>query len=452
MQNIFIVILIYWLAFIPLIFIVLFFDKRRRKTTLIGFLCLITFFPILGNFIFLFSGWITYTKKDQILFTAKVSKLIKEYEISKTKIISCSSVISYKKSQCFLDGAKWMNAILTSIEKAKKEICLSFFYILQGRNRAALLKALEKKLAQGVKVYISIDGASTYFGAKNKTLLQLKNKGAIIEIIKPIWGILTSHGNNLRNHYKLVIIDGYYSFVGGANIADLYVHQKKRMGYWNDSYFGVNGFQISQTLKNVIRINAKHFENFDYINQDKKEAENNTLEIVENQPELLINKHELAIKELIKHCKSRFYIYIPYLSPPSWLINDLIKMKKRGIEVKVMIPHYADKKLVYVLTKHFAHYLKGKGVIVKLLKHTYVHSKTIICDNKVFTGTSNFDNRSFYMNYEIMFLFSEENMVKKFVQKWFYDELSCINLSEKQKLSLFEKCFLPIAMMFRTTI
>ena len=444
----------YWLLPIPIIIIMLSMDNRRRQETIIGFIAAILLIPIIGNFLFILNGIISYTKEDQIVFTNQISSIIKNNSIiDKNTFLKGAVTATYEKSYCFLDSSSWMNSIHDAILNAKNEICISFFYILQGRNKSALLKALKIKLKQGVKVYVAIDGSSKMFGAKNNDLISLEKEGAIIEIIKQFKGRFpTSFSANLRAHYKVVIIDAHKCFVGGANIGDLYIHQKKRMGYWNDNYFYIQGSNIAQILKRIISINANKFHGFEYVWEEKSDSVLNNMEVIENQPEYTYIKHEAAVKKLMEKCKKKFYIYIPYLSSPEWLIKGLINLAKKGIDVKVMIPHYADKKSVYIITKYNASRLNKKNIKVLMLKHSYVHSKTILCDDVVFSGTNNFDNRSFYMNYELMFLINEPNSTRTFFQKWYYDELSCIKWNNKKhKLSHFGKVLLPFLFLFRTT-
>ena len=81
-------------------------DNRRRQETIIGFIAAILLIPIIGNFLFILNGIISYTKEDQIEFTNRVSSIIKNnLIIDKNPFLKGAVTATYEKSYCYLDSS-----------------------------------------------------------------------------------------------------------------------------------------------------------------------------------------------------------------------------------------------------------------------------------------------------------------------------------------------------------
>ena len=91
----------------------------------------------------------------------------------------------------------------------------------------------------------------------------------------------------------------------------------------------------------------------------------------------------------------------PYLILDEQLENALSLAAKSGIDVRIIIPHIPDKKLVFELSKSYAEKLILSGVKIFEFAPGFVHSKTVLVDGNMATvGTVNFDYRSLYLHFE----------------------------------------------------
>ena len=111
---------------------------------------------------------------------------------------------------------------------------------------------------------------------------------------------------------------------------------------------------------------------------------------------------------MILSAKENIYIQTPYFIPDESLLSALKIAKLSGVDIKIMIPAKPDKKFVYCATLSYVKDLLSTGI--EFYRYNgFLHSKTVIIDNKVVSiGSCNFDNRSFALNFELtVFLFDK---------------------------------------------
>jgi len=102
-----------------------------------------------------------------------------------------------------------------------------------------LLKVLQQKAAGGVKVRILLDGLGSHTLAGR--FKKLRQSGIEVEWFYPLkFPSLSSH-LNLRNHRKIVLVDGQVAFLGGLNVGDEYLSRNKRFGFWRNNFLKLEG-------------------------------------------------------------------------------------------------------------------------------------------------------------------------------------------------------------------
>ena len=107
---------------------------------------------------------------------------------------------------------------------------------------------LTRKAKEGVIVNILFDSVGSYGRLKRATMERLQNHQNIEIAAFNRVGISLGPYINYRDHRKIVIVDGKYSYVGGINIADEYVHYIERYGFWRDGGVCIEGEAIEPLL------------------------------------------------------------------------------------------------------------------------------------------------------------------------------------------------------------
>ena len=234
-----------------------------------------------------------------------------------------------------------------------------------------------------------------------------RNFGIKCVVFNPILPILSLSHNN-RDHKKIAVIDGKIAYTGGLNIADEYVNKKTRFGHWKDTGIKL----IGDATKSFTLM---FLETWHYFRDSSEDCSIylNSMPMIHNElskgyvqpylgdPMLENNIAREIYINIINNATDYVYITTPYLAIDQEFLLSLTNASKRGVDVKIITPHIPDKNYIFRVTQSYYKDLISHGAKIYEYAPGFIHSKTIIADDKLATvGTVNFDYRSFYHNYE----------------------------------------------------
>jgi len=314
--------------------------------------------------------------------------------------------IYYNDNAKYFDvGDKYYENLKQDLLNAKKYILLEFFIISAGKMWDEIYEILKQKSKENVKIYIIYDSLGSLLKKPKKLNKQLEKINVNVLPFNPLTPFIRSYINH-RDHRKIVVIDGLIAYTGGINIGDEYINIKSRLGHWKDCGVRITG----ESVKNLIviffklwNINAKKQINYTKYIEEIKDTKTKHGYIIpySDNPLYKWNPSENTYINMIKNSKKYVYIMTPYLILDRETNQALINASLSGIDVRIMTPYIPDKKLVNACTKSFYGELLSAGIKIYEYKPGFIHSKTIVSDDEVaYIGTTNFDYRSFYLNYE----------------------------------------------------
>ena len=126
------------------------------------------------------------------------------------------------------------------LEKAKRFIFLEYFIVEEGFMWNSILEILEEKAKQGVDVRLIYDDVGCIVTLPHNYKNTLEAKGIKCKVFNPVKPFFTRRLNN-RDHRKIVVIDGDVGFTGGINLADEYINEYEKHGYWKDAGIMLKG-------------------------------------------------------------------------------------------------------------------------------------------------------------------------------------------------------------------
>ena len=104
---------------------------------------------------------------------------------------------------------------------------------------------------------------------------------------------------------------------------------------------------------------------------------------------------------MLNNAKKYVYIMTPYLIVEDEVINAITMASKKGVDVRICLPHIPDKKVAFALARTHYRTLLEAGVRIYEYTPGFAHSKTWLSDDSYgFVGTINLDYRAFYLNFE----------------------------------------------------
>lgn len=298
--------------------------------------------------------------------------------------------------------------LLTELKNAKKFIFLEYFIIENGEFWGEILKILEEKANSGVEVKLIYDDIGCMNTLPGNYIKQLQKMKINAVLFSKLRGSADGEFNN-RTHRKMTIIDGRVVFTGGINLADEYVNKAKRFGHWKDFAIKIEGMAINEFTKlfltdfytNNKKEKEINFENY-YIANDVEETQGFVVPFGDGpKPIYMDGVGKTAIINLLNSAVKSVCITTPYLVADTEMMRAIENTAKRGVEVKLIVPHVADKKLIFGVTKSNYQILMKSGVKVYEYSPGFIHSKLYVADNTTaIVGTMNLDYRSLSHNFE----------------------------------------------------
>ncbi|MBO4982179.1 MAG: cardiolipin synthase [Lachnospiraceae bacterium] len=315
--------------------------------------------------------------------------------------------------------------ILAELKKAEKFIFLEFFIVEEGVFWNSILEILKQKAKEGVEVRFMYDGMCVlallpYFYPR-----LLREDGIKCKMFSPIKPLFSSHYNN-RDHRKILVIDGKVAFTGGTNLADEYINQRERFGHWKDTAVMLKGKAVEKftylflEMWNISEQKPEEYEKYrsphtDTIRQDGYFIPYGVSPFGEER----IGKR--VYLDILNTARDYVHIMTPYLILDYEMMMALVYAAKRGIDVKIIMPHIPDKKAAFALAKTYYNELLEAGVAIYEYTPGFVHAKIFVSDDeKAVVGTVNLDYRSLYHHFEcgvILYRNSEISAVEADYQK-----------------------------------
>ena len=312
----------------------------------------------------------------------------------------------------FPSGEEFFPEMLKEMDKAKEFILVEYFIIASGKMWQAFKDMLLKKANEGVQIRMIFDDFGCLFTMPPNFELYMQGLHENIRCLSfnYVLPILSMRVNN-RDHRKLLVIDGKVGFTGGINLADEYINEKLRFGYWKDT-----GIKISGNATNSLTTMFFHIWNAFYPKKEKLQEflrfEQHPIEAGGEEKQFWVQPYDDSpldgenvgvnvYMDMIQRAQNYVYVATPYLILDDFMRNALCLAAKRGVDVRILTPGIPDKKTVFRLTR--ANYSTLIKAGVKIYEYTggFVHAKQMVCDDdSAVVGTINLDYRSLYLHFE----------------------------------------------------
>ncbi len=418
----------FWLliCLIKIICIAKILTSYNSKNYKIAWILLILLLPLVGLVLFFltFNRQLSkrYQRKAQEISNAKKTKSNINIQNSENFQWLCdiadTHLYTNTKAKYYSLGEDMWKDMLEDLKKAKKFIFIEIFSIEFGEFWNSILAILREKVQNGILVRVIYDDIGC-----SKTLPEnydktLKEMGIECIIFSKIKSPSIKDLNN-RGHRKMIIIDGIISYTGGINFADEYVNLYKKYGHWKDGGIKLEGNATNELtylfLKDYEMNKKGMVELFEpYYKYSSLEKDGYMIPFGDG-PTPLYQKRvtKTMIINLINHAQKYIYITTPYIMIDNELINALKDASQKGIDIRIIIPHIPDKKLIFKITKSYCSLLMKFGIKIYEYKPGFMHTKTYFRDDiEAIIGTSNLDYRSLIHHFEDNVYFFHHSVIE----------------------------------------
>ena len=343
-----------------------------------------------------------------------------------------------------VDGDDTYPAMIDAVEGAKASISfMSYIFEAKGVG-AKMVDALAAAVERGVEVRVLIDDVGTRY-ARPRIHRVLKRRGVAVATFLPALLPRSFTHFNLRNHCKIMVVDGRTGFTGGINIRDAHVLSTEPKHPIRDLHFRVRGPVVSQLQETFAK-------DWAFTTGEKLKGSiwfpelgpcgNVLARGIIDGPDRTINSLELVFLGAITAARRSIRIVTPYFLPEHGLLQALQLAAKRGVDVDIVLPERGNLPVVrWAMWAHYRQALRG-SVRLWLTPAPFDHAKLMVVDAYwACLGSANWDPRSLRLNFEFNLETYDEalgEMLDVHAQKRI-ESARLLTMEELDARSLFEK-------------
>ena len=321
------------------------------------------------------------------------------------------------------DYQESLDAMADAVRTATNYVHVEFYILQSDAATDNFFRALEEAARRGVSVRVLLDHwANRYKPRYRQTVARLNRMGADWHVMLPVQP-LKGHMQrpDLRNHRKLLVVDGRVAFMGSQNITDSTYNLPKNIKrglHWVDLMVRLDGPIVASV--NAIFLSDWYSETDQVLSDiDIAHATQGTgdldCQVVPSGPGFEVENNLRLFLSLLYSAKRRIMIVSPYFVPDEALLLAVTAASDRGVEIELFVSEEGDQAMVYHAQRSYYEALLRGGVRIWMYRKPYIlHTKSLTIDDEVAViGSSNMDMRSFGLNLEISLLVRGEEFVRE---------------------------------------
>jgi cardiolipin synthase len=319
-----------------------------------------------------------------------------------------------------------IDRIIEVIDTAERTVHVQMYIFALDSVTERFVRALERAHDRGVAVKVLVDPIGSYKYPGYWKLKKRLDRGGIpwhpmlpVSIAK-----LTFRRLDLRNHRKIIVVDGKIAFMGSLNMIEPEYQRKKnhRMGrQWVDTMIEMSG-EVALHLDTVFAIDWSSEEFDPPEEQPIMEAppfsasdRGNLVQVLPSGPGYTTMPNLRVFNDLIYAATDRLIVVSPYFVPDESMLVAITSAAYGGVRVELYVNEKSDQFMVGHAQQSYYQALLDAGVIIyRYPAPKILHAKFMVVDGEIAVfGSSNMDMRSFGLNYEISILATQGSIVPR---------------------------------------
>jgi cardiolipin synthase len=315
------------------------------------------------------------------------------------------------------DGMAAYEQLLALIDGARREISIATFILGHDAVADRIIEHLAARARTGVRVRFLLDGVGALMTHPG-SLGRLREAGARVTSFMPPFRHPFRGHSNLRNHRKIVIVDGEQAVVGGMNLAREYMGPQAP---WVDLAVRLRGPVVAD-LDGIFEADwlfaqgGRQSASAPALRPPPPtdpgpHAAGSLAQVVPNGPDVANDTLYDGLLSAIFEARHRIWIVTPYFIPDETLTRALELACRRGVDVRILVPRHSNHRLADLGRGSYLRQVQEEGARI-LLHPRMVHAKATLIDERcAIVGSANADMRSFFFNFEVcVFLYSRTDI------------------------------------------
>ncbi|HIZ37561.1 MAG TPA: cardiolipin synthase [Candidatus Ruania gallistercoris] len=311
-------------------------------------------------------------------------------------------------------------AMVADIDRAEQYVHVEFFILTHDETTAPFFDALARARRRGVTVRVLVDHLSALtYPYRRRTARILTEMGAELRMMLPVSPIRSGRRLDLRNHRKLVVIDGVVGHTGSMNMIADHYHKRKalRRGlHWHELMMRMQGPVVREL--DAVFVTDWYSETDELLPLDYSAVPATAPALLDAQvlpsgPSFDNDNNLKLFAAAIHNARRRISITSPYFVPDETIQKAMVTAAARGLEVELFVAEISDQFMVFHAQRSYYEELLRAGVRIYLYRApTVLHAKHLSIDDDVaIIGTSNMDIRSLSLHMELMVMLVGDHLV-----------------------------------------
>ena len=294
-------------------------------------------------------------------------------------------------------------AMLAAIDGAATSIALATYIFDRGQVADRFLDALARAVERGVQVRVLIDGVGVRY-SRPSILHALRRRKIPVALFLPSPIPLPHPYFNLRNHRKLLVVDGKVGFCGGLNIRDGCLLSLHTPDATQDMHFRLAGPVVRQLMSALAfdwRYTTGKQLTGDHWFPELAPAGEIPARGIPDGPDEDFEALLFTLLGALAQATRSVRIMTPYFLPDAPLLDALKVAGLRGAQVEIVLPERGNLRMVQWAQTAQLRRVLGSGCRVWLTPAPFDHSKLMVVDGLwSLIGSANWDPRSLRLNFE----------------------------------------------------
>lgn len=412
--------------------------RNRRPQTAMAWLLAIFFIPYLGILLFLVFGSARLPKhrrrkqhevNEYIRETTEGMDLVEEspdwppwlrpiVELNRT--LGAMPLVGGNSARMWADNQEAFDAMTEAVARAKRVVHVEFYILSLDETTRPFFEALADARRRGVKVRVLLDHLGNWqYPGFRRTKRFLDAAGVDWHLMLPLQPFKGRFQRpDLRNHRKLLVVDGEVGFTGSINMIEPPYQKAKnhRRGlHWKDYWVRFEGPVVAGI--DAIFVTDWYCETDELLMREVgpiREGDGHLdCQVVPSGPGFSVENNLRLFNSLVHNAQHRIVLVSPYFVPDDSMLYAVTTAAQRGLHVELFVSEIGDQFMVYHAQRSYYESLLKAGVRIYLYPApTILHAKHMTFDDEVaIIGSSNMDMRSFTLDLEISVMIHGESFL-----------------------------------------
>lgn len=436
--------------------------RKRAPTVALAWLAVVAFLPFVGTVLYLMLGEtrlgrrrsLEYQEFDDVLLRSpRLQEQLREvYQPQLAEPHRTLSILAERLGgspprsgnaiELLASAREVLERQAADIDAAQHHCHLMYYIVNDDEGTRAVVDALVRAAQRGVACRFLADASGARPFLRGPQAQRLRKAGVEVVAMLPVNALRAAVARlDLRNHRKLMVVDGLVGYTGSHNLTLPSYPGKERFGGWVDASIRVRGPLVHELqelflhdwafARGDVGPEERFFPPYEAVEGGVAAALLPTGPGVPSEAPLVD-----VITQTLRMAQRRCVLTTPYFVPDEEILASMRSAALRGVEVVLVTPRHSDQWLAQSAGRSNYGYLLEVGVEIREYEGGLLHAKTLTMDYEfAMTGSANLDIRSFSLNFEVAVLLYDTDIASQmhFLQMGYIEQSRPLTLNAWRK-------------------